>query len=110
MRGTLSFRGEGTPQALGGLSPPTGCNKQALQSCGAASPRQLVATTTPMSTPLGVEIIAVAFQDRGPPGPYPSVVALGGVGEPCSPTNTSASSSLPFGEVGRRKHVRKRVP
>ena len=48
----------------------------------------------------GAEIRAVAFQDRAPPGPYPSVVAPRGVGEPCSPTKASSFSSLPFGEVG----------
>ena len=32
---------------------------------------------------------AVAFQGRCLPGTYPSVVALGGLGELCSPNNTS---------------------
>ena len=58
-----------------------------------------------MLPPLGVENRAVAFQDRGPPGPYPSVVALGGVGERAPPLTLFSLSfpPSPWGEVGRKR-------
>ena len=55
--------------------------------------------------PLGVEMKAVAFQDRGPPGPYPSVVASRGCGGACSPTNTSIFLP-PLGGRSGGKYVR----
>ena len=57
----------------------------------------------PLNCPLpfrGVENRAVAFQDRGPPGPYPSVVVLGGVGERAPPL-TLKSLSFPPSPWGR---------
>ena len=48
----------------------------------------------------GVEIRAVAFQGRGPPGPYPSVVTLGGVGERAPPLTLVLSPPSPLGRSG----------
>ena len=51
---------------------------------------------------------AVAFQGRCLPGTYPSVVALGGLGELCSPNNTSFPLPPLWG--GREGKARKYVP
>ena len=99
------FTCEAAPRPfIGGTAPspfsprPSACGAKGYPPMGEPLPHSF-----PLHqgwNPWGVEIRAVAFQGRGPPGPYPSVVTLGGVGERAPPLTLVLSPPSPLGRSG----------